>query len=288
MIAVTGASGKLGHHIVSQLVAKNPQGQIVAWARHTDKAKDLAARGVQVRRADYAAPETIASALAGVKKLVLVSSSEVGKRHTQHITVIEAAKKAGVELIAYTSLLRADTSKLMLAAEHLATEKTLRASGIPFVILRNGWYIENYTENVGSAVAHGAVLGAAENGKISAASRADYAAAAVAVITREGHAGRVYELGGDSAFTMAQYAEEVSRWAGKPIAYKNMPVDDYKKALIGFGMPEPYAAVLADSDAGIAKGELETSSRDLHELIGRDTETVRTLLARTPKPLASE
>jgi NAD(P)H dehydrogenase (quinone) len=271
MIVVTGATGKLGHLVVEGLLQKVPAREIAAAVRTPDKAKDLAARGVDVRRADYSRPETLDAALAGAEKVLLVSSSEVGQRLPQHLAVIAAAKKAGVKLLAYTSLLRAATSKLGLGAEHRATEEAIRASGLPFVLLRNGWYIENYTEHLAPALQHGALAGSAGTGRIAAATRADYAAAAVAVLTGPGHAGRVYELAGDHAFTMAELAAEVSRQVGRTIGYQDLPADGYRGVLLGAGFPPPYADLLVDSDLGIAKGELDDSTGDLRRLIGRPT-----------------
>ena len=271
MIVVTGATGKLGRHVIEGLLAKVPAAQVVAAVRNPAKAADLAARGVQVRLADYEKPETLDAAFAGAQKLLLISGSEVGKRVAQHQAVVSAAKKAGVKLLAYTSILKADTSRMALAAEHQATEKLLRASGLPFVLLRNGWYLENYTENLAPALQHGALLGSTAGGRIAAATRADYAAAAVAVLTTPGHENKVYELAGDVPFTMDELAAEVSRQSGKPVAYKDLPQPQYAEALAGFGLPRPYAEVLADSDVGISRGELTDGSGDLRRLIGRPT-----------------
>ncbi len=206
MIVVTGATGHLGRLVVHGLLKKVPAREIVAAVRSPEKAADLAASGVQVREADYSKPETLAAALAGADRLLLISSSEVGKRAQQHAAVIDAAKRAGVGLIAYTSCLRADTSKLGLAAEHKATEERIRVSGLPYVFLRNGWYLENYTEHLGPALEHGAIPGSAGKGRVAAAARADYAAAAVAVLTATGNEKKIYELAGDFPFTMAELA----------------------------------------------------------------------------------
>jgi NAD(P)H dehydrogenase (quinone) len=272
MIAVTGATGQLGRLVVKELLERGiPAGEIVALARSPERARELAERGVQVRRADYMRPNSLGPALEGVTKLLLVSGSEVGQRAAQHRNVVEAARAAGVRLLAYTSLLKADTSGMQLAAEHKETEEMIRASGIPFVFLRNGWYLENYTENLAPALEHGAMLGSAEDGRVSAATRADYAAAAAAVLTGEGQENRIYELGGDEAFTLAELAAEVSRQSGKTVEYRDLPEEAYAEALMDAGLPEPYARVLADSDRGIARGELFTDGGDLRRLIGRPT-----------------
>jgi NAD(P)H dehydrogenase (quinone) len=269
MIIVTGATGKLGTHVVEQLLATQPAHRIAVAVRNPNKAAALAARGVEVRRADYADPRSVEAALRGAEKVLLISSSEVGQRAAQHEAVVRAAKQAGVRLLAYTSILHADTSKLSLAREHLETEHLIRAAEIPFAILRNGWYTENYTEQLPVALQHGVFIGSAGQGKIAAATRADYAAAAVAVLTSEAPARNVYELAGDRAFTMQELAAEISRQVGRTIGYIDMPQSEYEQALIGAGLPAPFAAVLADADVGVARGELDDSSGDLQRLIGR-------------------
>jgi NAD(P)H dehydrogenase (quinone) len=271
MIVVTGATGKLGRIVVEKLLKKVPAREIAAAVRAPERAKELASRGVQVRRADYSQPETLSAAFAGADELLLVSSSEVGRRASQHAAVVDAAKRAGVRLLAYTSILHADRSKLGLAAEHKATEAAIRASGVPYVLLRNGWYVENYTENLAPALQHGAIVGSAGDGRIAAATRADYAEAAVTVLTGRGHDGKAYELAGDRPFTMAELAAEVSRQVGKTIVYRDLPPEQYRAVLTGAGVPVPYADLLVDSDLGVAKGELDDSSGDLLRLIGRPT-----------------
>jgi NAD(P)H dehydrogenase (quinone) len=271
MITVTAATGHLGRLVVEQLLDRGvPAAEIVAAVRNPAKAADLAARGVQVREADYTRPETLGPALAGTDKLLLISSSEVGQRVAQHRNVIDAAVAAGVSLIAYTSILQAETSEAPLVPEHKATEELIRESGLPFVFLRNGWYIENYTENLAPALAQGAFAGSAGDGKISAATRADFAAAAAAVLTGDGHAGQAYELGG-TAFTMSELAAEVAGQTGKPIGYQDLPADQYAQILVGAGLPEAFAQLLAGSDVAITRGELFTTSTDLPDLIGRPT-----------------
>ncbi|MFO6421137.1 SDR family oxidoreductase [Hylemonella sp. W303a] len=274
MIAVTGASGQLGRLVVEGLLATQPASSIVAIVRDPSKAAAWAARGVQVRQADYTQPAALLQALKGVDKLLLISSSEVGQRVAQHRNVIDAARQAGVKLVAYTSILRADSSPLGLAREHRETEGLLRSSGLPHVLLRNGWYTENYTASVAVAVQHATVLGSAGAGRFSLASRADYAAAAVAVLTQEGQAGRVYELAGDNAYSMADYAAEIARQSGKPVIYTDLPEAAYAKALEQVGLPAPVAAMLAESDVGASKGALFDDGRALSRLIGRPTTPV--------------
>ncbi len=284
MILITGATGKLGHHVVTQLLAKLPASQIAVAVRSPDKAAVFAKLGVAVRQADYRAPETLDAAFAGVERVLLISSNEVGQRAAQHGAVIAAAKRAKVELLAYTSILHADTSTLELAREHLATEVALRASGVPFVLLRNGWYHENYTENLAPALAHGSIAGAAQDGRIAAAARADYAAAAVAVLTSEGHANQVYELAGDRPFTMTELAAEVAKQSGKPVAYANLPPAAYADLLVSFGLPAAMAAILANADEGITRGELDDATGTLHRLIGRPTTPLADAVSRALRP----
>ena len=270
MIVVTGATGHLGRLVIEALLKKLPAREIAGAARNPEKAKDLAARGVEVRRADYSKPETLRTAFAGAHKLLFVSSSEVGQRASQHAAVVQAAKEAGVKLLAYTSILRAETSRLALAAEHKVTEETIRASGLPYAFLRNGWYLENYTENLAPALQHGALVGSANGGRIAAAARADYADAAVAVLTGPVEK-KVYELAGDHPFTMSELAAEVSRQAGKLVAYRDLPPDQYRAVLTGAGLPASYAALLVDADVQVARGELDDSTGELRRLIGRPT-----------------
>jgi len=271
-ILVTGASGQLGRLVIDKLLETTPATQIAAIVRASKAAADLSARGVQVRVADYSKPATLDAALAGVDRLLLISSSEVGQRVPQHRNVIAAAKQAGVKLVAYTSVLHADASPLGLAEDHRQTEAALRASGISFVLLRNGWYTENYAASIPAALAHGALIGSAGEGRIASASRADYAAAAAAVLTaNQDQGGRIYELAGDLPYTLSEFAAEVARQSGKPVVYKNLTEADFKAALVGAGLPEGFAALLADSDAGASKGALFDDSHQLSKLIGRPT-----------------
>lgn len=279
MIVITGASGQLGRLVIEALLQKLPASEIVAAVRTPAKVSDLAARGVQVRQADYTQPATLDAAFKGADKLLLISSSEVGQRVPQHRAVIDAAQRAGVKLLAYTSLLHADVSPLGLAAEHQATEALLRASSLPHVLLRNGWYTENYAASVPAALAHGVLLGSAGTGRIASAARADYAEAAAAVLTQDDQAGRVYELAGDTAYTLAELAAEITTQSGKEIAYKDLPEADYKAILLGAGLPEGLAALLADSDVGASKGGLFDDSHQLSQLIGRPTTRLATSIA---------
>ncbi|WP_299825974.1 SDR family oxidoreductase [uncultured Pontibacter sp.] len=267
-IGITGATGQLGRLVVSKLKDKVATDKIVALVRTPQKAEGL---GVEVREADYTKPETLHKALQGIDILLLISSSEVGQRATQHKNVLGAAKQANVKHIVYTSLLHADTSTLSLADEHLATERMLKETGIAHTILRNGWYTENYTGAIQGALTGGAFIGSAGDGRISSASREDYADAAVAVLTDEEHKGKVYELAGDEAYTLSDLAAEISRQYGQDIPYKNLPEADYATALAGFGLPEGLAGAIAGWDVAASKGALFDESRQLSKLIGRPT-----------------
>lgn len=275
-IVITGATGQLGRLVVETLLDQDvPAGQIVAAGRDLAKVADLADRGVQVRQIDFLDPASLRRAFAGAGKVLLISGSEPGLRIQQHQNAITAAKDAGVGLIAYTSIANADHTNMQLAAEHQATEEALVASGVPFALLRNGWYLENYTDQLGTYVEHGTVLGSAGDGQVSAATRADYARAAAAVLLRDDQAGKVYELGGDTPFTLSELAAEVGAAAGRTVTYQDLPVGQYTEVLVGAGLPAGYAAILADSDLGIARGELLVTSGDLSALIGRPTTSLR-------------
>jgi len=278
MIVITGASGQLGRLVIEELLKKRPAAEIVAAVRHPAKVADLAARGVQVRVADYTLPATLEAAFAGADQLLLISSSEVGQRVAQHNNAINAAKRAGVGLVAYTSILRADSSPMGLAAEHRETEVLLKASGLPHVLLRNGWYTENYTASIPAAMQHGVFLGSAGDGRIASAARADYAAAAAAVLTRADQSGQVYELTGDEAYSLSDLAAEITRQSGKTVVYKNLPEAEFKGVLLGAGLPEPIANLLAESDVGASKGGLFGDDHQLSRLIGRPTTTLAALV----------
>jgi len=280
-IAITGATGQLGRLVVNKLKSKVPASSIVVLVRTPGKAADL---GVTAREADYSKPDTLERALSGVETLLLISSNEIGKRSVQHRNVIEAAKKAGVQWVVYTSLLHAETSAITaLSGEHLDTEAALKASGMPYTILRNGWYTENYTASVPGAIAGGAFLGCANGGKISSAAREDYAEAAVAVLTSQGHKGKTYELAGDQAYTLSELAAEISRQTGKSIPYKNLSEAEYAGALAGFGLPVPVAQAYANFDTGAAQGALFDDGHQLSKLIGHPTTPVATSVAAALK-----
>ncbi|MCW2677770.1 MAG: Quinone oxidoreductase [Modestobacter sp.] len=285
MIAVTGATGQLGRLVVTGLLeAGVPAGEVVAVVRDPQKASDLADRGVQVRQADYSDPAALQAALRDADRVLLISGSEVGRRVAQHGNVLRAAQSAGVELLVYTSAPRADDTSLPLAPEHLATERLLGDSGIPAVVLRNNWYLENYDQAIGQAAATGEVIGSAGNGRIAAASRADFAAGAVAVLTVDQPQPGVLELGGDSAFTLAELASVVAEQSGRKVTYRDLSAEEHARALAAHGVPEDVAGFVAAIDRSIGQGALDTGSSALSTLIGRPTTTlanhVRDVLAR--------
>jgi NAD(P)H dehydrogenase (quinone) len=271
MIVVTGATGQLGRLVVEGLLKKVPPAEIVAAVRDPQKAEEFAARGVQVRTADYDDPATLAAAFAGADKVLLISSSTPGQRLAQHSAAVTAAREAGVRHLAYTSILAADTTRVSLAPEHKATEEFIRESGVPFTFLRNGWYTENYAQTVTQALASGSFVGSAGEGRVGGVPRIDFAEAAVEVLTGEGHVGKVYELAADEPWSYADLAAAVTAAAGKPVSYQDLPAEQHRQILLGAGLPEPVAAMLVDADRGIADGELSSASGDLRALIGRPT-----------------
>lgn len=267
-IAVTGATGQLGSLVVEQLKKRVASENLVALVRSPEKAAKL---GIEARAFDYTQPEGLSDALKGIDRLVMISASDIGQRIQQHANVIEAAKKAGVQWIVYTSLLHADTSSLNLAGEHIATEKALKESGIAHTVLRNGWYTENYTASIEGALGAGAFVGSAGDGKISSATRADYAEAAAVAVTDESHKGKVYELAGDKAYTLTDLAAEISKQSGKDLPYNNLPEAEYANILKQVGLPDMFAGAIASWDTGASKGDLFDDSRQLSQLIGRPT-----------------
>ena len=275
-VAITGATGQLGQIVVEKLKARIGADPIIALVLSPEKAATL---GVAVRAFDYNAPETLAPALEGVDQLLLISGSEIGQRTAQHKAVIEAAKTAGVKHIAYTSVLHGAANPAPVTPEHIDTEEALAASGIPTTLLRNGWYMENYAMSMAAALEHGALIGAAGDGKVSAATREDYAEAAVAVLTGSAKQGQTYELAGDDAFTMADVAAELSKQSGKEIPYINMTEADYAAALEQTGMPAEFAGFLAAVDTATAEGALFDDSRQMSGLIGRATTPLSAVVA---------
>ncbi|SMC45052.1 SDR family oxidoreductase [Moheibacter sediminis] len=267
-IAITGATGQLGEITVAKLKERTSAENLVALVRKPEKAKDL---GIEARVFDYSQPETLTDSLKGIDTIFLISGNEIGQREIQHKNVIKAAENAGVKWIVYTSLLHADTSTLILAAEHLATEEALKASGIYYTILRNGWYTENYAGSISGAIKAGAFIGSAGDGKIASATREDFAEAAAVVLTTNGHQAKTYELAGDEAYTLTDFASEISKQTGKEIPFNNLPESEFTEVLTSLGLPEDFAKVLANSDIGASKGDLYDDSKTLSGLIGRST-----------------
>ncbi|MFD6378001.1 SDR family oxidoreductase [Streptomyces albidoflavus] len=280
-IVVTGATGSLGRLVVDELLRGGaPAGRIVALARDERKAAPLAALGVEVRLADYDRPETLKAAFGAGDRVLLVSGSEIGRRVPQHTAVVEAATRAGVAQFAYTSVLGGPEADFELAREHQVTEKLILESGLPYTLLRNGWYSEVYTEQLAAALEHGAVTGSApREGRIASAPRADYAAAAAAVLTGEGHLNTAYELSGDTAWSLPEYAALVSEATGREIVYREIPAEAHLAIFTGAGLPEELAAILVDVDRAIGRGLLAATPGDLARLIGRPTTPVAATVA---------
>ncbi|MEU6391948.1 SDR family oxidoreductase [Streptomyces sp. NPDC046939] len=279
-LVITGATGHLGRLVVEGLLdAGVPAGEIAAVVRDKEKAAPLAARGVELRVADYNAPETLGDAFRAGDKVLLISGSEVGRRAAQHQAVIDAAKAAGVASLAYTGILGGPDADFALADEHKVTEQAILDSGLPYTFLRNGWYHENYTGNLGVVLEHGAVVASAGEGRVASASRADYAAAAVAVLTGTGHEGRAYELSGDEAWSLAEYAAEVAKQSGKDVVYRAVTPEQNLEVLLGAGLPQPFAEILVGVDTAIGRGLLARRNGDLARLIGRPTTPVADAIA---------
>jgi NAD(P)H dehydrogenase (quinone) len=280
-VVVTGATGHLGRLTVEALLRRGvPASEVIATGRDVTGIKDLAERGVVVRRADFADQDSLAAAFTGADRLLLISASiPVEERVANHRRAIDAALAAGVSLVAYTSTLQADTAATIIGATHRATEEYLRERRVPSVLLRNGWYLENYTAQLPGILQTGAVIGAAAQGRVSAAARADYAEAAAVALTTASHGGAVYELGGDEAFTLAELAAAISTAAGKPITYTDLSAQELARVLAGVGLPADLADVLADADLGLSRGELFTDSGDLGRLIGRPTTSLADAVA---------
>ncbi|MGQ4354992.1 SDR family oxidoreductase [Streptomyces drozdowiczii] len=278
-IVVTGATGALGRLVVEHLLTTVPAGRVAAVVRDKEKAAGLAAKGVELRIADYDRPETLAGAFRSGDRVLLISGNAVGSRIPQHTAVIDAAKAAGVAQLAYTGILGGPDADFTLADEHRATEQLILDSGLPYTFLRNGWYTENQTENLAPVLAHGAVVGSASEGRIAYASRDDYAAAAAAVLTGEGHLNRAYELSGDTALSYADYAAVVAKATGKEIVHKDVPAAVHQEILTGAGLPEGFAAILVDVDQAVRRGRLAGTSGELSRLIGRPTTPVSDTVA---------
>lgn len=278
-IVITGATGALGRLVVEELLARVDADRVAVVVRDKEKAADLAERGVEVRVADYDDRAALSAAFEYGDRVLLISGNEIGRRVAQHTAVLEAAQAAGVAQLAYTGILGGPEADFDLAAEHRATEQAILDSGIPYTFLRNGWYHENYTGNLSTVLEHGAVVGSAGEGRVASAARADYAAAAAVVLTGEGHLNRVYELSGDTAWSLAEYTAELSAQTGKEIAYAQVPAAEHLSVLTGAGVPEGFAAIIVDVDAAIARGRLAGTSGDLARLIGRPTTPVAEAIA---------
>jgi len=283
-IVVTGATGHFGRLTVEALRRRGvPAEQIIATGRRIETLDDLAGQGISVRRADYSDEASLAKAFDGAKRLLLVSGTEAGQRIRQHTNVITAAKVAGVQLIVYTSIAHAPTSTLLIGQEHRASEAALADSSVPHVLLRNSWYIDTYTAQLPTYLQHG-IVGAADDGQISGATRADYAEAAAAVLAEDSHTGAVYELGGP-AFTMPELAEVVSTVTGQTVTYSDLSGQDYQAFLVRAGLGEPAAASIADLDRAVAAGELHVDTADLEKLLGRPATPLRAAVSAAARTL---
>lgn len=273
MIVVTGATGQLGHQVINHLLTRVPANRIIAVDLESERAAELAKLGVEVRFADYNKPETLTAAFAGADRVLLVSSPSGpdAARVAQHQAAIDAAVSAGVELLAYTSVTHAPTNLMGMAPVHRDTEAAITAAGVPAVILRNGWYAENHTNGISNALKYGTLLGSAGDGKMASASRADLAEAAAIILTSENQSGKVYDLTGDTVWTLAELAAEVSVQSGKTVTYTDLPAEEYRQVLQQAGLPGHIVELIVDADTAIAKGTLDYVTSDLSTLLGRPT-----------------
>ena len=274
-IAITGATGQLGNLIIEQLLQLTAAQNIVALVRNVDKAEHFKTQGIELREFDYDRPETLVPALLGIDKLLLISANEIGRRTPQHQAVIDAAKVAGVPYLAYTSLLRADTSPLGLAQEHRETEKLIQDSGITYTFLRNNWYSENYLAGVAHTIEIGTLFGAAQDGRISSASRIDYAEAAAKVLTSTGHENKTYELAGSESFSLSDLATFIGQAVNKDIIYQNLSAEEYTQGLTQAGLPAGLVDVIVDADIQTIQGAMYSDSKDLEQLIGHKTTSIQ-------------
>lgn len=270
-IAITGATGQLGQQVIQHLISLSNEHDIVALVRHPEKAASFKAQGIEVRHFDYDDIETLEPALEGIDKLLLISGNEIGRRTTQHKAVIDAAKVAGVPYIAYTSLLNAEHSALGLAQEHRETEQLIRESGLSYTFLRNNWYVENYLGSLQHDIASGVIYGASGEGRISAATRSDYAEATARVLLSPVLSNQTYELAASQSFTKAELAAAIAQVANQPVRYENLSADAYQAVLIQAGLPEGLASFLAEVDLKTADGAMFSEIRDLEQLLGRPT-----------------
>jgi len=279
-IVVTGATGHLGRLTVQALLARGVDPAIItATGRNSERLADVATLGVRTALADFDDVGSLKQAFEGADKVLLVSGTDLGSRAAQHANVIDVARTAGVGFIAYTSAPHADTTALLLAVEHRATEELIEASGLPHAFLRNGWYVENYTDQLTTTLEHGVVLGSAGDGRVSVAPRSDYAEAAAAVLATDGHDGQVYELGGDESVTLSDIASAIAAAAGQPVTYQDVSAAAHLEVLLGAGLPAVVAEILVDADRAIAAGELEVTTGDLSRLIGHPTVPMATAVA---------
>mgnify|MGYP002660504943 FL=1 len=274
-IAITGATGQLGNLVIEQLLQLTAAQNIVVLVRNVDKAEHFKVQGIELREFDYDRPETLVPALSGIDKLLLISANEIGRRTPQHQAVIDAAKVAGVPYIAYTSLLRADTSPLGLAQEHRETEKLIQDSGITYTFLRNNWYSENYLAGVAHTIEIGTLFGAAQDGRISSASRIDYAEAAAKVLTSTGHENKTYELAGSESFSLSDLATFIGQAVNKDIIYQNLSAEEYTQGLTQAGLPAGLVDVIVDADIQTIQGAMYSDSKDLEQLIGHKTTSIQ-------------
>jgi NAD(P)H dehydrogenase (quinone) len=285
-VLIMNSTSQFGRLVIDSLLERLPPSRLVAGVRNPNSlaARNLRNLGVEVRPCDYARPDELAAAFEGIERLLLISSCEVGQRVSHHCNVIAAARRAGVKLIAYTSTLHADTSPLKIAEEHCETEVALRVSKAPYVLLRNGWCAEDIVVFVLSAIANDALfsfLSSASGVRISAAARADYAAAAAVVLSSDQDwSGRTYELAGDEASTLPSVVAELGRQLGERFSCWRLPEMERWARLVQSGFSERFSALIANLEKGAEKCGLCDENRQLNRLIGRPTTSLATTIAQ--------
>jgi NAD(P)H dehydrogenase (quinone) len=270
-VVITGATGQLGGLVIDDLLDGGADAAgITAAGRSSERLAELATKGVTTAQIDYEDPASLRVALRGAETLLLISGNEVGSRVGQHGNAVQTAAQAGVGHIVYTSVLRATATALVLAPEHKATEEIIADSGLTATILRNGWYNENSARHFPQARETGVIIGSAGQGRTASAARADYAAAAAAVLRDPAaHAGRTYELGGDTAWTNAELAEVLSEVLGREVVYRDLSPAEHREALLSAGLNAGAADFAVGLEGNIRDGELEVTTGDLSRLIGR-------------------
>ncbi|WP_139488824.1 SDR family oxidoreductase [Brevibacillus dissolubilis] len=285
-LLVTGATGKLGSKVVEALLKTVPTSQLAVSVRNPEKAEHLRAQGVEVRHGDFDHPETLDAAFAGIDRLLIISADGDNEtRIRQHTHAVEAAARAKVGFIAYTSLGNATESQLFLAATHQATEAAILKTGIPYSFLRNNWYLENETASIQAVMAGAPWLTSAGSGKVGWAPRQDYAEAAAAVLAGDGHENTTYELSGP-LLTQEELASALGTVLGKEVSVQQVDDATYADVMKGAGVPDFVIPILVAIQQGIREGSLEIESNDFEKLLGRPVTPINEALGQLVREIS--